>query len=166
MLIEVYISGQCIRQPGVGTLLAKLDLREAYRMVPVHPQDRLFLGMQWRGKVYIDTTLPFSLHLAPKIFSAIPDGLVWVIHAKGFTHTLHYLDDFLLLGPADTSCCTESLCTTISLCKELGVPIAEEKTEGPASSITFLGIEINTVSQQLRLPQSILLELKSLLADT
>lgn len=31
---------------GQGTMLAKMDIRQAYRMVPVHPSDRVLLGMQ------------------------------------------------------------------------------------------------------------------------
>ena len=35
---------------GQGTQLAKLDIKQAYRMVPLHPTDRLLLAMKWRGK--------------------------------------------------------------------------------------------------------------------
>ena len=32
---------------GRGTLLAKLDIKNAYHIVPVHPEDRLLLGTKW-----------------------------------------------------------------------------------------------------------------------
>lgn len=32
---------------GKGTLIAKMDVQQAYRLVPVHPDDRVLLGMQW-----------------------------------------------------------------------------------------------------------------------
>jgi len=38
-----------IREKGTGAQLAKLDLESAYRMIPVHPDDRLLLGMEWKG---------------------------------------------------------------------------------------------------------------------
>ena len=31
---------------GKGSMLAKLDIKQAYRMVPVHPDDDLLLGMR------------------------------------------------------------------------------------------------------------------------
>ena len=31
---------------GQGALLAKLDIKDAHRMVPIHPYDRRFLGIQ------------------------------------------------------------------------------------------------------------------------
>ena len=49
---------------GVGTQLAKFDVESAYRIVPVHPEDRPLLGMQWKERLYIDTALPFGLRSA------------------------------------------------------------------------------------------------------
>ena len=61
---------------GCGTLMAKVDVKTAYCMVPVHPDDCYLLGMQWEGKPYIDTALPFGLRSAPKIFNAFADAIV------------------------------------------------------------------------------------------
>lgn len=57
---------------GAGALLAKLDIRSAYRMIPVHPDDRSLLGMRWQGTVCLDAALPFGLRSAPKIFLPSP----------------------------------------------------------------------------------------------
>ena len=152
-----------LRILGEGALMAKLDLRDAYRVVPVHPHDRPLLGMQWREGVFIDATLPFGLRSAPKIFSAVADGLMWMVHHQGFTHSLHYLDDFMLIGPPGSPYCEEALHATVQLCHELGVPVADEKTEGPSTTITFLGIEIDSCRRQLRLPQEKLRDLMRLL---
>ena len=111
---------------GPRTLLANTDLKDAYRMVPVHPEDRLF--------------------------SAVADSLTWILHMQGVEYLLHNLDDFLLLGPTGSPICAQAVRTTKALCEEPGVQIAHEKTKGPATTLTFLGIEIDTVSLQLRLP--------------
>ena len=58
-----------------STLLSKLDIKNAYRTVPVHPEDRPLLGNKWQGKLFIDTVLQFGLRSAPKIFNAIADAL-------------------------------------------------------------------------------------------
>ena len=50
---------------GRGALLAKLDIKSAYRNIPVHPGDRHLLGMRWRDRVFMDTCLPFGLRSAP-----------------------------------------------------------------------------------------------------
>ena len=51
---------------GHGALLAKKDIEAAYRLIPVHPQDRPLLAMSWEGKLaYIAPMLPFGLLSAP-----------------------------------------------------------------------------------------------------
>ena len=64
-----------IIRTGRGARLAKIDVKHAYRNVPVHPDDRLLLGMKFKDTVYVDTTLPFGLRSAPKIFTAVADAL-------------------------------------------------------------------------------------------
>ena len=52
---------------GKGALLLKLakaDTKEAYRMLPVHPEDQALLGVQWEGIIYTDQALPFRLQSA------------------------------------------------------------------------------------------------------
>ena len=68
---------------GRGALLAKLDLKNAYRIVPVHPNDQHLLGVTWKGHTYIDRALPFGLRSAPKIFSAVADMVAWALHQAG-----------------------------------------------------------------------------------
>ncbi len=115
-------------------------------MVPVHPEDHPRLWMKWDDAIFLDAALPFGLRSALTIFSALADGLLWVLHSKAADQSLHYLDDFLLLGPAGSPAYALALQEVLALCAHLGVPVAEEKTEGPASTLTFLGIEINTVA--------------------
>ena len=98
------------------------------KMVPVHPDDHPLLSIRWGQEVYIDIALPFGLRSAPKIFSAVSDALAWILQSKGVRYQLHYLDDFLLLGPPDTAECTIAMQRTLTACKELGVPIAAHKT--------------------------------------
>ena len=52
-------------QHGRGAVLGKNDIKNAYRVVPVHPSNCPLLGMRWEGKEYVDSALPFGLRLAP-----------------------------------------------------------------------------------------------------
>ena len=149
------------RDLGPGAQLAKLDICRAYRIVPVHPQDRPLLGMSWRDQCYIDTTLPFGLRSAPKIFSALADALLWAMYQNGVQHALHYLDDFLFAGEPDGTQCKAHLESALATCTTLGVPIAADKVEGPATTLTFLGIEIDSTTMQLRLPERKLRDLRN-----
>lgn len=69
---------EVLRQ-GPDALLAKVDIKGAYRNIPVHPDDRWLLGMQWEGALLnLWTLLPFGLRSAPKIFTALADAAVWI----------------------------------------------------------------------------------------
>jgi len=46
---------------GKGTMLAKLDFKSAFWLLPIHPSDRHLLTMKWKDKIYIDGCLPFGL---------------------------------------------------------------------------------------------------------
>ncbi len=93
-----------ILELGRGALLAKVDIAHAYRNVPVHPDDRQLLGMQWNGRLFVDKALPFGLRSAPKAFTAIADALEWVLRERGVTWCIHYIDDFLTAGPPRLEC--------------------------------------------------------------
>ena len=43
--VSVESAAQAVLLLGRGALLAKMDIRDAYRSVPVHPDDRWLLGM-------------------------------------------------------------------------------------------------------------------------
>lgn len=65
------------------TEMAKLGIENTYRIVPVHPDDHLLLGMSWKGRVYGDMALPFGLRSAPKLFNAVADALQWIFLENG-----------------------------------------------------------------------------------
>ncbi len=149
-----------VRQLGPGAMMAKMDIKSAYRNIPVHVEDRPLLGMCWQGRVFLDKTLPFGLRSAPKVFNAVADALEWVARNRGVEFMTHYLDDFTVLGPASSDTCAYGLATLLDACRELGVPVAWEKCEGPATQLTILGIVVDSVAQELRLPQDKLRMLK------
>ena len=60
---------------GRGTLLAKTDIKHAFRLLPVHPSDRHLLAMCWHNQIFVDTCLLFGLRSAPKLFNILADLL-------------------------------------------------------------------------------------------
>ena len=126
------------------------------------PVDRLLLGVKWAGEVFVDGALPFGLRSAPKLFTAVADALLWVMGAHGLETGMHYLDDFLLLGPQGSEKCGRSLRLCLDVCRLLGVSVAPQKTEGPSTSLCFLGILLHTERMELRLPEGKLRRLQAL----
>ena len=52
-----------------GDWMAKIDLKDAYFMVPMAKEDRDFLKFQWEDKFYRFNCLPFRLSSAPWVFT-------------------------------------------------------------------------------------------------
>ena len=150
---------------GPGSLLAKLDVKSAFCLLPVHVADRHLLAMCWNNQIYIDTCLPFGLRSAPKLFNVLADLLSWILIQQGISPLIHYLDDFLTMGPADSTVCQDNFSTIQRFCQELGIPLALDKLEGPSHSLTFLGIELDTVRMEARLPEDKLTRIRTLLSS-
>lgn len=66
-------------------------------------------------------------------------------------HIVHLLDDFLIIA-ASHEICLRQLNLFVDLCGHLGIPIAPEKTCGPATTLSFAGIELDTIQLEARLP--------------
>ena len=128
---------ETVMKLGRGAMLAKIDIQSAYRVIPVHPQDRTLLGMKWQGNVYVDATLPFGLRSAPKIFNAVADALEWIVHNRGVRFVMHYLDDFIIVGAPESSECGEGMDTLVHTCDTVGLPLVPEKCKGPTCRIVY-----------------------------
>ena len=144
-------------------MMAKIDIKNAFRLLPVHPADRHLLMMSWNNSIYIDLCIPFGLRSAPKLFNVAADLLQWIAEHNGVTPLLHYLDDFLTLGPPQSNICNHNLATLKHLCHRLGVPLALEKVEGPTTSLPFLGIVLDSECLEARLPEDKLVRIQRLL---
>uniref|UniRef100_A0A1X7UUA9 Reverse transcriptase domain-containing protein n=1 Tax=Amphimedon queenslandica TaxID=400682 RepID=A0A1X7UUA9_AMPQE len=92
---------------GRGTMISKVDIKSAYRLTLIHPEDRMLLACWWRSKVLVDSALPFGLQSAPKIFNAVADVIAWCFWKEGVVWVDHYMDDFIGLGTTGTEECAE-----------------------------------------------------------
>ena len=63
---------------GQKALMAKLDIKHAFRLCPVRLEDRELLGIHWQGKFYIDLRLPFGLTILPLPLQP-PSWRLWVV---------------------------------------------------------------------------------------
>ena len=139
---------------GRGSLMAKFDGQNAYRVVPVHPEDRQLLGMKWRGAFYEDMVLPFGVRSAQYILACLADLFEWIATQNyGVTFLMHYLDDFHTLGPPGSSVCQHNLDRSIVCFSKLGVPLHPDKLKVPATCMTVLGIELDSENLLAWLPK-------------
>ena len=66
-----------------GDWLAKLDLKDAYFLVPVDPNHQKFLQFQWQGNLYQFHCLPFGLSCTPRTFTKLMKPVVAFLRERG-----------------------------------------------------------------------------------
>jgi hypothetical protein len=154
-----------IRSLGAGCYLVKLDVEAAYKQVPVRPEDWPLLGFKWRGKWYYERVLPFGLKSSCRLWELYATALHRMFERQlGIKCVVHYVDDFLFVVK-ELQTAQRQLAAALRHCAQLGLPMAAEKTLGPATQLTFLGIELDTITLTARLSEERLGRLHSLLMD-
>ena len=125
-----------IKQLGRGTLMSKLDIKDAFRLIPINLKDYKLLGIHWDSKFYFDKTLLMGCSTSCAIFEAFSSAIHWSLTPKNKDgHIVHIIDDFLMLGETGSNDCKNALQSLVDLCSELGVSIQEEKTVHPTTCI-------------------------------
>lgn len=142
-----------IRKLGHSALLAKADIKSAFRLLPIHPTAFNSLGFYFNNSYYFDKCLPMGCSLSCRYFEMFSSFLEWVVsYQSGSANLLHYLDDFIFMGPADSDECIYLFTEFQCICRLFGVPLAHEKSVLPTTCLEFLGVTIDTDLMQFRLP--------------
>ncbi|KAL7278212.1 hypothetical protein ACG7TL_008187 [Trametes sanguinea] len=156
-----------IRRLGPGTLLAKLDLKDAFRQIPVRQQDWPLLGCHWLGEFYYHVVLVFGAKSAPYIFNLFAEALHWIITRHIPATLRHYLEDFLPIFPPTISMSRANAAVewVMGLGSQLGLEFPGVKTIFPCTALEFLGLELDTIAMEARMPADKLTWLGDLLTS-
>jgi hypothetical protein len=135
-----------LRLSGRGSLMVKLDLKDAFRHVPIRAADHHHMGMFWNGEFYYAIVLMFGLRSAPYIFNLFSEALHCIISHHIPARLCHYLDDFWLVfrpgtDPAIARAAVEWI---LALGEELGLHFQGEKMFWPCSLLDFLGLDLDS----------------------
>nr|CAH7749579.1 unnamed protein product [Callosobruchus chinensis] len=109
-----------------GCFLAKVDLQDAYFLVPIHRHYRKYLRFRFANCLYEYNCLCFGINCAPRLFTKIIKPIVAYLRYKGHC-SIVYLDDFLLLGKSYDDC-LDNVLETIHLLQFLGFVINFNKS--------------------------------------
>ncbi len=135
-----------------GSYLAKTDISDAFRLMPLQQSDYSKLGMIINGKYYFDKNLPMGASSSCNLFESFSSAIHHIFkHYANKAIMLHYLDDFLIIANSAHEC-KLYLELFLSLCRDMGIPMSSKKTTLPSQTTTFLGIELDTINGCARLP--------------
>ena len=134
-----------------GDWMAKIDLKDAYFMVPMAEEERKYLRFQWKEKVYQFNCLPFGLSSAPWVFTKTTRPVVATLRELGLRVIIH-IDDILIIANTE-SLLRDHIMGVVYLLENLGFVLNYPKSQLiPTQEIEFLGFVVNSTTMELKLP--------------
>ncbi|KAG0943812.1 hypothetical protein G6F29_011592 [Rhizopus arrhizus] len=144
--------------------LCKIDLKDAYVVVPIHPESQDFLSFQNQGIVYRYTSLAFGLSVASRVFSKIMRHAIEPLRKEGI-RLVYYSDDICIMAKTKPEMNLLTRRIRIHL-EKLGFIINYAKSSlGPVKSQEFLGFQFKTKIMEISVPREALLHIRYLQRD-
>ena len=144
---------EIIAKLGQGTLLAKSDVQNAFRILKVNKLDYRLTGFSFDGAIYWDKNLPFGCSVSCQAFEDLSKAIQWILQEKlGVKYVSHILDDYMFFGKKNTSQCSNYLQAFLLLADSLGVPVKKSKTFYPCTKLELHGITVCTETMTMSLP--------------
>lgn len=104
------------------------------------------------NKYYFHKRLVFGCRSSPKIFDMLSQAVCWILtNNYKIKQVLHLLDDFLTLDPTEEEG-FRSMAILTMVFGNLGIPILEKKTKGPCTEMEYMGIILDSVKMEARIP--------------
>jgi len=141
--------------------MISLDLRTAYRWIPIHPDDWDIQSFLFEGKYYQDRFLSFGLKIAPFVFQKITSSIQDILTQMGLL-VITYLDEFLIIAP-DYQTCLKQTRIAIQLLQNLGFVLNHKKALLPTQIIPFLGFILNSIKMEVSIDKERIQKLKTTL---
>lgn len=132
--------------------MCKIDLQDAYFLVPIAKQHKKYLRFEFNGSIYEYNCMPFGLNVAPFVFTKLMKPIITALRARGFRSVI-YLDDILLLGRTYNEAHINTV-STLRLFISLGfVPNYKKSVLIPVQKIQYLGFVYDSTDMTISIPQ-------------
>jgi len=132
--------------------LVKLNLKDAYLTVPIHPRYQKLLQFRWQGKAWQFKVLPFGLSSAPQAFTKLMKPVISSLRKLGI-HLALYLDDMIIMAETEEEL-KQHLATAMTTLVSLGFVITLRKSLLiPGQELEILGFLLDTKRMTIALPQ-------------
>ena len=89
-----------IQEHFPSVYLAKSDIADAFRIIPISPTQYHLLGFQFEGKYYYEKMLSMGAAPSCQIFEVFSSSLQWILKTRYNITCIKVLDDFLFVQPS------------------------------------------------------------------
>ncbi|HJS83402.1 MAG TPA: DNA N-6-adenine-methyltransferase, partial [Nitrososphaera sp.] len=141
--------------------MIKIDLEDAYYHVGIHPDYQRFFQFQWKENIFQFLCMPFGYNDAPRLFTQMMKVVAKEIRLQGIRLVI-YMDDLLILSPTMEQA-QRDRDTVLKILKNFGLTISTKKSVlSPAQIMQYLGVLIDSVKMQFRVPEERIVKILSL----
>ena len=154
--LNQFVQAHHFKMEGIHSLKevlkpGEVDLKDAFFIIPIHVASRKYLRFTFQGKVYEFNCLPFGLSLAPWVFTKTLKPVIALLWELG-VRLIAYINDILILAESREEL-ERHVLALIYLLECMGYIINSKKSiTNPAQTLEFLGLIVDTLSMELRLP--------------
>ena len=147
---------RCLEE-GYGCFISCSDFSAAFRNLGIKKEHWPLLMMHARHPeskkwfYFFDKCLPFGASISCAVFQAFSDSIAHVVQYFTKKKVTNYLDDFLFAALL-RYLCNKQVKTFMKICKHIPFPVNLEKTFWGCTSLTFLGLLIDTIRQIVCIP--------------
>jgi hypothetical protein len=147
-----YFSKQCF--------MCTFDLKSGYSHIDINEAYQQYLGLEWNGKHYVYSSLPFGCSSAGLVFSKVMRELVKRWRSQSIP-IVTYLDDGILIAPSLQD--AERWAPIIKRdLEQAGFIVNPEKSQWvPTQTITWLGFKLDSQANIFEIPEDKMFRLKT-----
>lgn len=132
---------QLIKSKGRNCMLYKIDLRRAFRQIPICPSSYNLVAFVWKKHIFFDTVLSMGSRSASFCCQALTNAIVFMMFKIGIS-VLNYLDD---LASAEKEHLAQfGYITLKEILKKAGIEESFDKASPPSTVMSFIGVLFNT----------------------
>ena len=141
-------------QLGPNSWAMQIDIKHAFKCLPLHPSQWQYTGFKFRGAYFIQTQTPFGASASCLHFEKVARLLRWIIQKQYQKACItNYLDDFWLTQKSRNELQEFAALFTRIIEGEIGFPISHNKTLGPATCLEFVGLTADLTHLRILLPE-------------
>jgi hypothetical protein len=153
--------GQTLLEVGKGAIITKMDMRDAFKLVPAKLDDLRLQGFRWLNRYFIDTQQIFGSTPSVSNFDQLAETVLDIVltRAEVPRHNVHRtLDDVVYVARPESGWCQKFSKCYRKTCAELNIPLAEdcprkEKAFTCEEEGTVLGVQFRSDTLQWRLSE-------------
>ena len=130
--------------------MASGDLKDAFYMVPIHPDHQTFLKFKWQEHCYTFRGMPNGYSEAMRVFTKFFKPPFSILRSHGYLSVVFVGDSYLQGHTFST--CKDNANATVALLEFLGFTIHSEKSVlVPTQEIEILGLVLTSVEMKIKL---------------